>query len=114
MIARSKNVFGPYEYCPCNPILTHRHLGAQYPVTCVGHADLVDDGNGNWYMVVLACRPNQGYTLLGRETFLAKVTWEDGWPVVNAGVGHLEAPYGHASCPVPERLGDWLLPEHQC
>ena len=90
MIARSKNVFGPYEYCPCNPILTHRHLGAQYPVTCVGHADLVDDGNGNWYMVVLACRPNQGYTLLGRETFLAKVTWEDGWPVVNAGVGHLE------------------------
>ena len=35
MIARSKNVFGPYEYCPCNPILTHRHLGAQYPVTCV-------------------------------------------------------------------------------
>lgn len=107
MIARSKNVFGPYEYCPCNPILTHRHLGAQYPVTCVGHADLVDDGNGNWYMVVLACRPNQGYTLLGRETFLAKVTWEDGWPVVNAGVGHLEEvvtlPYeGQPSDDVPQ------------
>lgn len=90
MVARSKNVFGPYEYCPSNPILTHRHLGAKYPITCVGHADLVDDGNGNWYMVVLACRPNDGCTLLGRETFLAKVTWEDGWPVVNAGVGHLE------------------------
>lgn len=88
--ARSKNVFGPYEYCPCNPILTHRHLGRNYPVTCVGHADLVDDARGNWYMVVLACRPREGHTMLGRETFLAKVTWEDGWPVVNAGAGRLE------------------------
>lgn len=88
--ARSKNVFGPYEYCPCNPILTHRHLGAEYPVTCVGHGDLVDDGRGNWYMVMLACRPTEGHTLLGRETFLAKVVWEDGWPVVNPGIGHLQ------------------------
>lgn len=88
--ARSKNVFGPYEYCPCNPILTHRHLGAAFPVTCVGHADLVDDVHGNWYMIMLACRPQEGHTLLGRETFLAKVEWEDGWPVVNPGVGHLE------------------------
>ena len=28
--------------------------------------------------------------LLGRETFLAKVEWEDDWPVVNPGVGMLE------------------------
>ncbi len=90
MAARSRSIFGPYEYCPCNPILTHRHLGRDYPVNCVGHADLVDDGHGNWYMVLLACRPEEGYTLMGRETFLAKVTWEDGWPVVNAGVGRLE------------------------
>jgi alpha-N-arabinofuranosidase len=27
---------------------------------------------------------------LGRETFLAKVIWEDGWPIVNPGVGKLE------------------------
>ena len=26
---------------------------------------------------------------MGRETFLAKVVWEDGWPVVNPGVGML-------------------------
>ncbi len=88
--ARSKNVFGPYEYCPSNPIITHRHLGKDYPVTCVGHGDLVDDGCGNWYMVMLACRPENGCTLLGRETFLAKVAWEDGWPVVNPGIGRLE------------------------
>lgn len=88
--ARSREVFGPYEYCPANPILTHRHLGKDYPVTCVGHGDLTEDGQGNWYMVMLGSRPEMGYTLLGRETFLAKVVWEDGWPVVNPGIGRLE------------------------
>lgn len=88
--ARSRSVFGPYEYCPRNPILTHRHLGKDYPVTCVGHGDLVDDGHGNWYMTALGCRPQDGCTLMGRETFLARVVWEDGWPVVNPGVGRLE------------------------
>ena len=41
-------------------------------------------------MVVLGCRPVDGKTFLGRETFLAKVEWEDDWPVVNPGVGMLE------------------------
>lgn len=90
MAARSRDLFGPYEYCKSNPIITHRHLGKDFPVTCVGHSDLVDDGNGNWYMVMLACRPQEGHTLLGRETFLAKVVWEDGWPVINPGIGYLE------------------------
>lgn len=90
VVARSRNIWGPYEYCKANPILTHRHLGKKYPITCVGHGDLVDDGKGNWYMVMLACRPENGYTLMGRETFLARVEWEDGWPVVNPGVGRLE------------------------
>ncbi len=88
--ARSRKVTGPYEYCPFNPILTHRHLGKKAAVTCVGHGDLVDDGHGNWYMVVLGCRLQNGYTLLGRETFLARVEWENDWPVVNPGVGMLE------------------------
>lgn len=90
VVARSRSIWGPYEYCPANPILTHRHLGKDYPVTCVGHGDLVDDGHGNWYMVMLACRPKRRYTLLGRETFLAKIIWEDGWPVVNPGAGKIE------------------------
>lgn len=89
-IARSEQVYGPYVGNPDNPILTHRHLGRNYPVTCAGHGDLVEDADGNWYMVLLACRPRQGHTLLGRETFLAKVVWENGWPVVNPGVGRLE------------------------
>lgn len=90
MAARSRSVFGPYEGNPANPILTHRHLGRDYPVVNVGHGDLVEDPEGRWYMVMLASRPCQGHTNMGRETFLAKVVWEDGWPVVNPGVGKLE------------------------
>lgn len=89
-IARSKNIFGPYENNPNNPILTHRHLGSQYPVQYVGHGDLVETSDGRWYMVMLASRPCKGYTNLGRETFLAEVIWEEGWPIVNAGAGKLK------------------------
>jgi alpha-N-arabinofuranosidase len=89
-IARSKNIFGPYENNPNNPILTHRHLGRNFETVYVGHADLVDDLNGNWYMVMLASRRCEGYIGMGRETFLAKVVWEEDWPVVNPGIGKLE------------------------
>lgn len=89
-IARAKSPLGPYEGCPRNPIFTHRHLGRRFPVQCAGHSDLVQDVNGNWYLVMLASRNLQGSSNLGRETFLAKVEWEDGWPVINAGIGMLE------------------------
>ncbi|WP_167957418.1 glycoside hydrolase family 43 protein [Anaerosporobacter faecicola] len=82
-IARSKSLLGEYQSCPQNPIVTHRHFGRSYPITNTGHGDLVQDQNGEWYMVLLASRPKQGYCNMGRETFLAKVEWEDGWPVVN-------------------------------
>ena len=88
-ICRSKDLLGPYENNFCNPILTHRHLGWDYPIKYVGHADLVETVNGEWYMVMLAVRPLESYTTMGRETFLAKVEWQNGWPVVNPGVGML-------------------------
>lgn len=87
--ARSKTVFGPYENNFCNPIFTHRHLGKRYPIKYVGHGDLVQGPNKEWYMVMLAVRPIKGYTTMGRETFLAKVFWENDWPLVNPGVGIL-------------------------
>ena len=88
-VCRSKNIWGPYENNFCNPILTHRHLGRDYPIRYVGHADMIETPKGEWYMVMLAVRPTEGYTTMGRETFLAKVVWENGWPVVNPGVGKL-------------------------
>lgn len=88
-VCRSRELYGPYENNFCNPILTHRHLGQAYPIRYVGHGDLVETPAGEWYMVMLAVRPLEGYTTMGRETFLAKVVWENGWPVVNPGVGIL-------------------------
>jgi xylan 1,4-beta-xylosidase len=102
VIARSDTITGPYEGNRGNPILTHRHLGLDYPIVGTGHADLVDTPSGEWWMVLLAMRPYGGYYYnLGRETFLAPVTWEEGWPIVSAGTGRVEFTY-----PVPD------LPEH--
>jgi len=88
-IARSREISGPYEGNPRNPILTHRHLGKAYPVCNVGHGDLVETIDGKWYMTCLASRPYDGHSNLGRETYLAEITWEDNWPVVNVGYGVL-------------------------
>jgi len=88
-VARSKNVFGPYEGNFCNPILTHRHLGQNFPIKYVGHGDLFQTVKGDWYMVMLAVRPIKGFTTMGRETFMARIIWENDWPVVNPNMGML-------------------------
>lgn len=86
VILRSRSVMGPFEPFPGNPILTQRELPGDRPdpVTCTGHADLVELPNGDWWAVFLACRPIDGrHTVLtGRETFLLPVTWKDGWPMI--------------------------------
>jgi alpha-N-arabinofuranosidase len=84
-IARSDSPWGPFEPNPDNPILTHKHLqGNQF--RALGHGDLVETPDG-WWIVFLGIRPKGGnYNHLGREMFLAPVTWnENGWPVVNDG-----------------------------
>ncbi len=88
--ARSRELWGPYEGCKRNPIFTHRNLGAAYPVVAAGHGDLVEDGHGNWYIVMIAARRWEGYGNTGRDTYLAKVSWEEDWPVINPGLGRLE------------------------
>ena len=80
---RSKNIYGPYEACPHNPILSHRDYPG--PIQATGHADIIEDQNGNWWLVCLAIRPTGDTHLhhLGRESFLAPLVWdENGWPVV--------------------------------
>lgn len=82
-VARSRSPWGPFEGCPHNPVLTHRHR-VGHPVQTVGHAELLTDPAGWWWAVFLATR-HDGFTphhQLGRETFLAPVRWEDGWPVI--------------------------------
>jgi alpha-N-arabinofuranosidase len=85
-IARSDSPWGPFEHCPRNPILTHRHLTGN-TICCAGHGDLVQAHDGSWWIVFLACRRAHwdALNVIGRETFLAPVAWVDGWPVVNDG-----------------------------
>jgi alpha-N-arabinofuranosidase len=91
---RSKNIAGPYETYRGNPILTHRHLGLDYPIVGTGHADLVETQNGEWWAVLLAMRPYGGYYYnLGRETFLVPVRWEDEFPIFSPGTGRVEFEY---------------------
>jgi len=84
---RSKSVWGPYEPYKRNPFLTQRTLDPNRPdpVTCAGHADIVETPEGDWWCVFLACRPVKGedYENLGREVFMLPLTWdEEGWPVM--------------------------------
>ena len=86
-IARSRYIDGPYTAAPHNPILAHYKAATQdNPIQGTGHADLVQAHDGSWWLVCLAFRTQSGmHHLLGRETFLAPVRWDEGaWPVVNA------------------------------
>ena len=79
-IARGPSPTGPWETCPANPILSHRSTTS--PIQNTGHADLVEAADGSWWLVFLGVRSQSNVHVLGRETFLAPVTWVDGWPVV--------------------------------
>jgi xylan 1,4-beta-xylosidase len=87
-VARSDSPTGPFEPCPRNPVFTHRNTEMDQPIQGTGHPDLVEDAEGRWWAVFLAFRPVGGWYWhhLGRETFLAPVSWDaEGWPVVNEG-----------------------------
>ena len=82
-ISRSKSIWGPYQSCPNNPILTNRMAYSNIQGT--GHADMVQATDGSWWLVHLGFRPAvDGVHFIGRETCLTPVEWPEGqWPVVN-------------------------------
>jgi beta-xylosidase len=82
-VARGPGPTGPFEPCPANPILTSR--STDRPVQSTGHGDLVQAADGSWWLLFLGVRVrggSPGHHVLGRETFLARVTWREGWPVI--------------------------------
>lgn len=81
-IMKSNYLWGPFEPCPYNPILSNRDYASE-ALQSVGHGDLVQDSSGNWWMVALATRPVKHKHVLGRETILMPIMWtEDEWPMV--------------------------------
>ena len=78
-VVRSKSIYGPYEECPYNPIMTALDK-PECELQRAGHAQVIEGGDGNWYMAHLCSRPLKGYSILGRETGIQNVHWtEDGW-----------------------------------
>lgn len=110
MIKRAPSMDGPWEENPNNPILFNGR-NMSNPILATGHADFVETPEGKWYVVFLGTRPqnptnSSGKPQLGRETFLAPMTWDkNGWPVVNQGKDiTLEMP-GLYNLPRPKK---WL------
>lgn len=97
-MGRSKNVWGPYEKDPQNPIVTSipgdfnerhdpDHLKPKYfnPNSVLqksGHGSYIENELGEVYLVHLTSRPfvPELRCTLGRETAMQKMKWtEDGW-----------------------------------
>ena len=118
-IARSNSPWGPFESCPHNPILTHRNFSPDFSrmndptyvnFQGLGHADLIDDPQGNWWLIFHGFRPSQSMLHhIGRETMLAPVEWVDGWPVVNGGKD-IEEEMDVPACSAKEQP-DWFFTE---
>lgn len=85
-VARSRELWGPYEADPEGPMLTSRGR-PELALQKAGHGSLVQVGDGSWWLAHLCSRPMEvggdhapRRCLLGRETALQRVVWtDDGW-----------------------------------
>jgi xylan 1,4-beta-xylosidase len=84
-IARSNNVWGPYEISPNHPFLTAAG-NPDNPLQKSGHVSFLQAGE-EWYVTHICARPlsPRGNCPLGRETSLQKVEWADNWPYLAQG-----------------------------
>ncbi len=106
-MARSRNIFGPYETHPNKYLLTSKDAPSA-PLQRTGHGQYVETPAGDVYHTHLCGRPlapNRRCTL-GRETALQKCLWhDDDWLYLENGtlVGDLEvaAPQGAVKLPEP-------------
>ncbi|ANS75943.1 beta-xylosidase [Paenibacillus yonginensis] len=107
VVARSKELFGPFETQPGEVFLTAFDSPDNY-LQKNGHGALVDTPEGEWYFAHLTGRPwhrenesvrdPRGWCTLGRETAIQKVEWdEEKWPHIvggKQGRRFVEAPKG--------------------
>lgn len=84
-VARSKKIDGPYEVMPGNPLVSSASK-PQLRLQSCGHGSLVQHADGSWMLAHLCRRPfKNGRSILGRETALQKIVWNDGWPRLASG-----------------------------
>ena len=104
-VARSQQLDGPYEIMPGNPLITSSH-DQSLLLHSAGHGSLVEHRDGSWALVHLCRRPlANGRSILGRETAIQNIVWQNGWPRLVSGgrtpLDTFDAPDLPAS-PVPE------------
>lgn len=106
-VARSKNIWGPYELSPYHPLITSWEKDT--PLKKSGHGNFIETYDGQWYMCHLCARylEQKNVCVLGRETAVQKLEWIDGWPRMAQGtcipLAEVEAPEG-AGAEKPERV----------
>lgn len=82
IMSRSRDIWGPYEVNPANPVLAKTDPNGYIQYT--GHGDLFQDPSGQWYFVCLGVRKNNGRFIMGRESVLTTATWPEGeYPVID-------------------------------
>lgn len=83
-VARSRDIWGPYEGYDQNPLLTA--YGRDEDIRWTGHADFFQDRVGHWFCVHLGIQYDRSEPArhpMGRETFLTPVEWGEGeWPKI--------------------------------
>jgi len=74
--ARSKSPLGPFENSPFNPVIHTSDRTEKW--WSQGHGTLVDDINGNWWILYHGYERN--FHTLGRQTLMLPVKWtRDNW-----------------------------------
>jgi beta-xylosidase len=93
-VARARNLLGPWEKHPSNPI-----LAGNFEWKCPGHGSIVTDPQGRDWLLYHAYDAKT-FVYTGREMLLDEVKFGmDGWPVINDAKGPSQraaSPFGAA------------------
>lgn len=81
-VARAKNMEGPWEKAPTNPIMKGNDTWR-----CPGHGSIVQDKTGRYWFLYHSYA-QKGFVATGRQMLLDEVIFgADGWPTINGGKG---------------------------
>jgi len=85
-VARSRNIAGPYELHPNTHLISSKDAPEGY-LQKAGHGSICKAPDGRWWAAFLCGRPldDSMRCPLGRETAIAEVVWEEGWPYLKDG-----------------------------
>jgi beta-xylosidase len=81
-VARAKDLAGPWEKCPANPL-----LAGNATWLCPGHGSIAQAPDGRYWLLYHAYA-HDGFVVTGRQMLLDEVVFNaDGWPSINRGTG---------------------------